>query len=260
MAFSIQSDFTKQTLSVVTNIMNKEISNINIDSVSKTTTDVVSSLETGGPACGATVINAIGTDGFSATGTTINAGENIISNVTFNSTNITSIQTQMDNAIKNALNQYVKQTATTKGSWLNIGFSLSVNMTTTINEETVTNNINNITQTDYNSQCSDIINNYINKKALLCGSFTDDTINLGLDVTTTGLTICANKVLLNFIATNNVLNQFSQNTDQATKDITPPPLAGLTNIARAIIIAVAAIVGIIIIGVIILVIYLFVEG
>lgn len=206
MGNSFQSESTEQTLADFTQYLNSAVMNAYSDSLSECGAGNSITFNVGilnnGQTCPAGITNS-----------TLDLTQSATSNCNLTATNITDFSSTVQNLVQNTVTEFIQQATGVSKGWLDIGNSWQQENNVS-NTQLATMISNNFTGS-VTDLCSNINSATNSQTIALCGFYDGDTFNLGQNAMVTALTSCINNIVMNNFTSNQTLNNYWTQTDQA---------------------------------------------
>lgn len=204
MGLNVQSSVTKQAIESVTNIVNKNITEVQTTAQQRCATINIQSTTIGGPElCGAaTVIK----------NSTININQTTMSACVLDSKVYADILSDQITNIQKELQQEVTKQLENKQGWL----AFAVNIQTSVSnvETQIRDNIDNIVETTINNTCEQTSTAYNKGNLVICSDIIGSTINVDQNAYVTATLQCTTTAIIKAIFNTTELQNIAQQTDE----------------------------------------------
>jgi hypothetical protein len=208
------SQQAKQTLSLYTDVVNSVVNNVYSEASQRCAGANYFKVNIGGgPDCN-----------FIADNVTVIIRQKVETNCTFESEQVTQLDTEFRTQLDQQTRQFIDQQASNRSGWLAIFFSI-VGQQGEQRQE-ITNRIVNSITNNITSKCESVSQALNSGEVLLCGAWSNSSLNFSQDALVTAYTSCINQNVIKTFTDDTILQRLYQETEQVAKN----EAQGLSNI------------------------------
>lgn len=139
------------------------------------------------------------------------------SNCTLTSSNITQITTKIKDRLTERITNWIQQNLDQNGGWLQT--ALNIASTESISRDQLVNNLTNLISNDIRTTCSAYVQDFQNVILYFCGYYTDFHLLVDQKLGSLAVATCLNKTIVQSYASNSVLVDIVNKTDQAVSQV-----------------------------------------
>ncbi len=237
MGLNIQSNVTKDSITAVSNIVNKQVNKVAQTTRSTCTAINIETINIG-------TLAECGVRSVTLSGVTINANQIAKGSCFINAKNNITITNQQLVAIKSDLQELVTTQIKNNQGFIPAAISLQSNVS--ISETQIRTNINQLSISDITQVCDNTVRSFNTRTLNICADITDSTIAINQSADSYAVTQCTTTGIINNIFKNAIERKVAQETDTklASKQ------SGLTGLFTWLIVIAAIVAVVLIIGLI----------